>query len=87
MSDEQWIEVTCGKEHFQPIQYHGLDIGPFTVRLQLTDGETFEQAHTRAFKLLRKLADRELKARVPAYLEKVTKVASMVLDYNNGING
>ena len=67
----QTLEVTWGKEHFQPARFQGMDVGPYVMRVIILDGETPIQAKRRALVHLNAMALEDYKEKLPAFLERV----------------
>lgn len=70
------LTVTWGREHFQPIQFHGFDVGPFEAVVTVQAGETVEQAFGRAQARLRELAEAEWPAKLEAYLDRIRQLGA-----------
>lgn len=51
------ITVTWGDEFMQPKQYNGFHIGPFQATTRIGPNETFEQAFSRAYNELERMAE------------------------------
>lgn len=52
MASKDTITVTWGEELYAPYRYNHFKVGPFTYTTTVQDGETPEQAFTRAYKFL-----------------------------------
>ncbi len=68
--------MTWGREHLQPVQYQGLDIGPFSMTVVVQKGETPLMAKRRAMKHLNEMGKDELQAKLPAFLKRVKDAAT-----------
>lgn len=64
------IDVTWGKEHTQPVQYQGLDIGPFSMTVVVHKGETPLRAKRRAMQHLNLMAEEEYQLKLPKFIER-----------------
>jgi hypothetical protein len=64
------VTVTYGAQKFSPIQFHTLDIGPFTMTTPVGPNETPEEAFGRAYAFLERQARAAFKAVLPEYMER-----------------
>ena len=69
------IDVTWGREHVQPVQYNGMDIGPFSMTTKIRKGETPVSAAARAMLQLDAIAQNEFKTKLPAFLQRIRDAA------------
>jgi hypothetical protein len=72
------LTVVFGQQKFAPVQYHIIDIGPFTVETTVKPGETDEQAYARAYTFLEAQAKKAFKAALPEFLTSVKEAATAV---------
>ncbi len=70
------VTVTFGAQKFSPVQYHVLDIGPFSMETTVQKGETDEQAMERAYRSLAETARQAFKREMPPFLERVKEAAT-----------
>ena len=56
------------------MRFHGLDVGPFTIKTTVRPGETIETATRRALKDLDRMAEIDLDERLPGFLSRVREV-------------
>jgi hypothetical protein len=70
------ITVTWGREHVSPIQFCGMDIGPFSATVRLREGETPRQAFDRTMAMLDEWAQDEYRRKLPAFLARVREIAT-----------
>ena len=61
--DGERLTVTLGREKLSPIQYHDFDIGPFTMCVDLKEGDDVEAVGEVMLAALTRIADVEFKAR------------------------
>jgi hypothetical protein len=69
---------TWPREHVQPIQFHGMDIGPYEVRLTLRPSETVESLRLRAMKYLDAIAEREYTRKLDNFLKRIKTTQDIV---------
>ncbi len=74
MAGEQ-LRVTWGREHFQPIQYHGMDVGPFELTVTLGDDESVLEAYRRARAQLQEIARLEHETKLAEFLGRIETTA------------
>jgi len=67
----QLLTVTYGKEHFQPVRFQGMDVGPFEIAVRIRKGETPMVAKRRAMALLAEMAEEEFREKLPRFLARV----------------
>jgi hypothetical protein len=72
------LTVTWPREHFQPIEFHGMDLGPFSMSVTIQRGETPEEAHDRGMRRLGHMADDLFPRKLEAYLDRVGSVDKAV---------
>lgn len=62
------IKVQWGPETFTPVAYHTVVIGPFSCEVHVRQGETEEQAFTRAWSFLDRMGQRAYQEQIKAFL-------------------
>lgn len=68
------LVVTWGKEGYQPVKWHGMEVGPFVRTTIIQPGETTEQAYERVRAELAVVARREFELKLSEYLAKIKEV-------------
>jgi hypothetical protein len=74
----QTVEATWGKEYFQPVQFHGVDVGPFAGRTIVRPGETIGRAIARLHEELREAAETISNRKQASYLDSMTNLRDQV---------
>jgi hypothetical protein len=81
------ITLTRGLEKFAPVQYHVIDIGPYSVEIEVPDDPNHPE-FTRRIQAARIAMETAAKAdfdqRLPEFLERIKKAAQYV---NTGKRG
>ncbi len=73
------VEVTWGGELFQPLQYHGLNVGPFKVTTLVRKGETIPQAIHRVHQQIgRHVRATLLPEKLKEYLDAIEAISAAV---------
>lgn len=70
-----------GREHIQPVQFNGFDLGPWEVTLTLRPGESIDDLHLRATEYLDAIADREYKHKLPRFLNRIKDAVKQAKDH------
>ena len=70
-----------GREHIQPVEFNGMDIGPWEVRLTLRPNETIAQLHVRASSYLDQIAEKEYNRKLPKFLERIKTASNEARGY------
>ena len=65
------LTVTWGREHIQPIQFNGCDVGPFSMTVMIGNNESPAQAAARAMRWLDCIAAEEMRRKIPEFLSHV----------------
>lgn len=73
--DVEFVEVTRGVEKFSPISYHSFDVGPFTARARVREGETIQGVITRLRGELDAAAAAEYESALKVHLVRVAQSA------------
>lgn len=74
--DVEELTVTWGRQHVQPVQYQGMDVGPFSLTLRLREGETLQQAYNRGMARLEEMARRDYEHRLPKFIDRIRDAVS-----------
>jgi hypothetical protein len=72
------VTVTVGRECFQPIQFHSLEIGPISRTTAVREGETVEQAMDRATEDCRRQLSKQFDQKMQDFRERYGKIRSEV---------
>jgi hypothetical protein len=78
--DAAELTVTWGREHVQPVQFCGLDLGPFSMTVRVRAGETTQAAASRAFSALDVIAEAEYRRKLPQFLARVREAGLAARD-------
>jgi hypothetical protein len=70
--------VTWGKELFQPLKYHSIEIGPYQMTVIPEKGETMQQAAERTLALLDEIAEAEMHRKTIRFLERIRKLNLLI---------
>ncbi len=68
--------VTWGREHVQPVQFQGMDIGPFAMTVRVQSGESPAEVYRRTMVVLDQLAEANYQQKLPRFLERVKDSSS-----------
>lgn len=78
------VKFASGREHFQPIKFHGFDIGPFEITITIDQGSPpLEALQKRARSLLQAMKEEEFKFEREAYLQRVKDLDEFMEEYAN----
>ena len=72
------VTFVWGREHYQPIQYHGFDVGPFELCVSIDGEADIEKVQDGAMAILDEIAKREFIKKRDAYLERVRHLADFM---------
>jgi len=72
------VEVVWGKEYMQPIQFHGIEVGPFRATSAVRKGESEAQAVARVHAELAVVARAIRAQKVAEYIESLKMVFAAV---------
>jgi hypothetical protein len=75
------IEVTWGGEHFQPMAYHGFDVGPIRATVRLQPGETVIEATVRMHRAMAAAQKLIFAEKLAEYSQKVGEAQAAVARY------
>jgi hypothetical protein len=75
------IRVVWGKEYFQPIQYHGIELGPFEASDFVHPGESLETAIVRVHHSLAMAARGVFPQKVAEYIAKLDHLRNATVGY------
>jgi len=78
------LTVTWGKETFRPLQYHVLDLGPFSATTRVRPGETMQSAAERAFAELEAIATAEFERKIRAFTGRARMLDEMMRSQRKG---
>jgi hypothetical protein len=70
------ITVTWGGEKFSPIQYHTVDIGPFSITLEVKPDELVNQVYHRGYDMLDRYARQTWERKLRDHIERVKQCAT-----------
>lgn len=70
----QVVDVVWGKEYWQPIQFHGVEVGPFRAVSAVRQGESDAQARARVYGELEAFAREVRKRKIGEYLDSLRQV-------------
>ena len=72
----QSVTVTLGKELFCPVQYYSFEVGPYSITTQVREGETVEEACTRARKRLEAVQAEDFELKLRGHLERIRSASA-----------
>ena len=70
LCDGDELTYCCGKELFTPVKYNAVEIGPFTVKVSVKEGESGRQAAERARAAVNALWEAEFAKRLPLHIQR-----------------
>lgn len=78
------LRLSWGREHLQPIEFHGLDIGPFEMTLTVRDGESISDVYEKGMNVLDQIAERAYIRKRKRYIERIKEMSEYVKVKKNG---
>lgn len=69
------VTVTLGAQKFAPVQYHSIDVGPFSMTTTVGVGESIADVNARCLPQLQALVDAAFAAELPKFIERVRTAA------------
>ena len=72
------LTVVWGEEYFQPVQYNGFKVGPFSLEVDIQQGVTVEATYHAAWIILDQLARKQFDEKLDAYLDRLQQMGERV---------